>query len=68
MEALLQTEYVSGPQNVKAFRRQFDNINTQIRSVESLNIMEESYQNLLCPVLIGKLPPNLQLTLSRKVT
>ena len=66
MEVLLQIESVSSSQNMKALQRQFDNINTHIRSLESLNIKEESYQNLLCPVLVGKLPPDMQLTLSRK--
>ncbi len=68
MEALLQIESVSSSQNVKALRRQFDNVNTHIRSLASLKVEEESYQNLLCPVLVGKLPPDMQLILSRKVT
>ena len=36
MEALLQIESVSSSQKVKALRRQFDNSNTHVRSLESI--------------------------------
>jgi len=54
-------------QNVKALRRLFDNISSHIRSLTSLKVKEETYGSLLCPVLINKLPPDLQLIVSRKV-
>ena len=57
MEALLQIESVSSSHDVKALRRQFDNINTHTQSLASLKVEEESYQSLLCPVLVGKLLP-----------
>ena len=52
MEALLQVEAVSNSQNVKALRRLFDNVGSHIRSLASLAVKEETYGNLLCPVLI----------------
>lgn len=68
MEALLQVEPVSSSLNVKALGRLFDTISSHVRSLSSLNIKEESYGNLLCPVLINKIPPELQLIVSRKVS
>ena len=67
MEALLQVEAVSNSQNVRALRRLFDTISSHVRSLASLNVKEETYGNLLCPILINKIPPDLQLTVSRKV-
>ena len=67
MEALLQVEAVSSSQNVKALRRLFDNISSHMRSLASLKVREETYGSLLCPVLINKIPPDLQLIVCRKV-
>ena len=57
MEALPQVEAVSSSQNVKALQYFFDTISSHIRSQESLLMREETYGNLLCPVLIKKIPP-----------
>ena len=67
MEALLQIEAVSNAQNVKALRQMYDNVSSHIRSLESLEVREEMYRNLLCPILITKIPAELQLIVSRKV-
>ena len=67
MEALLQVEAVSSFQNVKALRCLFDNISSHMRSLASLKVKEETYGSLLCPVLINKIPPDLQLIVCRKV-
>ena len=66
MEALLQVEAVSSSQNVKALRRLFDNISSHMRSLASLKVKEETYGSLLCPVLINKIPPDVQLIVCRK--
>ena len=50
MEALLQIEAVSNAQNVKGLRRLYDNISSHMRSLESLEVNEETYGNLLCPI------------------
>ncbi|GBM85632.1 hypothetical protein AVEN_174027-1, partial [Araneus ventricosus] len=34
--------------DIVSFRKMFDNIQTEIRSLESLNVLKETYQNLLC--------------------
>ena len=68
MDALLQVECVTSSQNIRALRRLFDNISSHVRSLKSLGVEPESYGSLLCPVLITKLPANLQLIVSRKVS
>ena len=68
MDALLQVEAVTSSHNTKALRRQFDNIGCHIRSLKSLGIDSESYGSLLCPVLLSKIPSDLQLIVSRKVS
>ena len=65
MEALLQVEAVSNSRNEKALRRLFDNISSHIRSLDSLEVKEETCGNLLCPILINKIPADLQLTVSK---
>ena len=55
--------------DVKPLRRLFDTISSHVRrSLSAMNVQEDSYGNLLCPVLINKTPPELQLILSRKVS
>ena len=68
MEALLQVEAVSSTLDVKALRQLFDTISSHVRSLSAMNVQEDSYSNLLCPVLIKKIPPELQLIVSRKVS
>lgn len=67
MEALLQVESVSSSQNVKALRCLFDNISSPMRSLVSLKVKDETYGSLLSPVLINKIPPDLQFIVCRKV-
>ena len=68
MDALLQVEAVVSSQNTTALRRLFDNISCHVRSLRSLGIESDSYGNLLCPVLLNKIPADLQLIVSRKVS
>ena len=68
MDALLQVEAVISSQNTRALRRLFDNINCHVHSLRSLGIESDSYGNLLCPVLLNKIPADLQLIVSCKVS
>ena len=67
-QTLLQVEAVSSIMDVKPLRRLFDTISSHVRSLSAMNVQEDSYGTLLCPVLINKIPPELQLILSRKVS
>ena len=68
MDALLQVEPVTSPQNTRALRKLLDSVNSHIHSLQSLGVEPDSYSSLLCPVLINKLPSELQLLISRKVS
>ena len=43
-------------------------MNSHIHSLQSLGVEQGSYSSLLCPVLVGKLPSDMQLLISRKVS
>ena len=68
MNALVHLEAVTSPHNVKALRRLFDTVSSHIHSLESLGMDPRSYGSLLCPVLTAKLPAEMQLTISKKVS
>ena len=67
MDVLLHVEAVTSPQNIRALHRLFDNVSSHVRGLQSLGVEPRSYGSLLCPVLLTKLPAELQLTISRKV-
>ena len=68
MDALLQMEAVVSSQNTRALHRLFDDISCHIHGLKSLGVESNSYDSLLCPVLLNKIPANLQLIASRKVS
>ena len=68
MDALLQVEAVTSSQNTRALRKLLDGVNSHIHSLQSLGVDQGSYSSPLCPVLISKLPNDLQLLISRKVS
>ena len=68
MDALLQVEAVTSSQNSRALRKLLDGVNSHIHSLQSLGVEQGSYSSLLCPVLVGKLPSDMQLLISRKVS
>ena len=49
-------------------RRLYDSTESHVRSLKSLGIKAASYGALLSPVLLAKLPPDLKLIVSRKVS
>ena len=48
-------------------RKLFDYVSSHIRSLGSLGVKSDSYGSILCPVLLNKIPPELQLIVGRKV-
>ena len=65
---LLHVEAVHSVHSTKALRCLFDNVSFHVRSLQSLGVEPNCYSSLLCPVLLTKLPAELQLTIIRKVT
>ena len=68
MEILLNIEAVTSEQNVRGLRRLYDDVESHISSLKSLGVAPDSYSALLSPVLLNKLPPELRLIVSRKVS
>ena len=68
MDALLQVEAVVSSQNSRALHRLFDNVSCHVRSLKSLGVKSDNYGSLLCPVFLNKIPADLQLIVSRKVS
>lgn len=52
---------------MRGLRRLYDDVESHIRSLKSLGVAPDSYDALLSPVLLNKLPPELRLIVSRKV-
>lgn len=68
MDVLLNVEPVTSPQNLRGLRHLYDLVESHIRSLNSLGVASDSYENLLSPVLLNKLPSELRLIVSREVS
>ncbi|UYV74923.1 hypothetical protein LAZ67_12001814, partial [Cordylochernes scorpioides] len=68
MNNLLALKPLRVTKDVRAFRELYGRILVQIRSLESLGVVVESYGNLLCPLLLKLLPSDLKLELHREFT
>ena len=67
MDLLMNVESVASHNNVKALRRMYDAIETNVRSLKALGVTSDSYGGLLSSVVMNKLPAELRLILTRKV-
>ena len=59
---------MTSDQNLKDLRRLYDSTESRMRSLKSLGVESESYGAMLSSVLLTKLPTDLRLIVSRKVT
>ncbi|GBM46537.1 hypothetical protein AVEN_17925-1 [Araneus ventricosus] len=66
MHKLLLIDSVKSCFNVTGLRKMYDAIETQIRSLQSLGVATGTYSNLLCPVILQKLPEELNLNYNRQ--
>ena len=67
-DAMLKISSVSSCADVKGLRQLFDQVSSHIRSLEALDVTTDSFGGLLCPVLVARLPAELQLIVSRNVS
>ena len=67
MDALLKIDGVTSHQNVQGLRHLYDQVESHVRSLKALGVSSDSYGTLLASVLIGKLPQEMQLIVTRKV-
>ncbi|KAL5479417.1 hypothetical protein EMCRGX_G022937 [Ephydatia muelleri] len=68
LDALMNLEAVTSDWNLKDLRRIYDLTEAHVRSLRSLGINSATYGTLLSHVLLSKLPPELRLIISRKVS
>ena len=68
MDTLMNMDAVSSDRHLRDLRRLYDKPESHVRSLKSLGIEATSYGALLSPVLLAKLPPELRLIVSRKVS
>ena len=68
MDVLLNVEPVLSQHNLKRLRRLYDQLESHVRSLKLLGVAPESYGSLLSSVLLKKLPSELHLIISRKVS
>lgn len=68
MDTLLKLEAVSSQHNLKGLRHLYDLVESQVRGLKSLGVESNSYGSLLFSVLLQKIPPELRLIMSRKIT
>ena len=68
MDTLMSMDPISSDQHLKDLRKLYDHTESHVRSLRSLGIEAASYGALLSPVLLSKLPPDLRLIVSRKVS
>ena len=68
MESLLNVNAVTSDHHLRELRRLYDQSEANIRSLKALGVESESYGAMLSSVLLNKLPPELRLIVSRKVS
>jgi len=64
MDSLVKLELVSSQHDVKALRRFYDAVESNVRGLKALGVPRESYGALLSSVVISKLPPEMRLIVS----
>ena len=68
MESLLSINAVTSDQHLRDLRRLYDQSEANIRSLKALGVEPDTYGAMLSSVLLSKLPPELRLIVSRKVS
>ena len=68
MESLLSINAVTCDTHLRDLRRLYDQSEANIRSLKALGVEPESYGAMLSSVLLNKLPPDLRLIVSRKIS
>ena len=67
MKSLLEIPEMNTVENVETLRSMYDNIETQIRSLEHLGIKSEMYGPMLVPIVMSKIPSEINLIISRQL-
>lgn len=65
MSKLLNLTPVKKSSDVSALRQLYDDCEIQIRSLESLGVVSDTYGSMLCPILLQMMPDDMALEYSR---
>ena len=68
MEILLKLSAVTGEQDLKGLRRLYNEVEANVRSLKALGVECTSYGTMLTSVLLAKLPTEVRLIATRKVS
>ena len=62
---LLKLDKVKTGRNIQELRNLFDQVESHVRSLSSLNVLSEHYGPLLIPIILERLPDDIRLQISR---
>ena len=66
MNKLLNLTPVKKATDVNALRKLYDDIEIQVRSLDSMGVVSNTYGNLLCPILMKMIPEEIALAFTRQ--
>ena len=64
---LLRLRRVESDKNVIGLRKLYDDVQAQVRSLQSLGIEEENYGSFLAPIILERLPHEVELNINRNL-
>ena len=67
MNELLNMKKVERDRDLQGLRRLYDDIESHVRSLRSLDVDDDNYGSLLAPIIMERLPHQFKLTISRQV-
>ena len=68
MEKLANLRVLSSDANINGLQKLFDEIESNVRSLESLGVKANIYGSLLVPIMTNRLPHQLKLVASRNLS
>ncbi len=66
LNKLMSIEPVKNVSNVNALRKMYDKLLVEIRSLDNMKISADSYSNLICTVILQKIPEEINLQFNRE--
>ena len=67
MNELLNMKRVERDRDLQRLHRLYDDIESHVRSLRSLDVDDDNYGSLLTPIIMERLPHQFKLTISRQV-
>ena len=67
MNNLLRLRKVESDKDVIGLRKLYDDVQAQVRSLQSLGIEEENYGSFLAPIILERLPHEVELNINRNL-